>query len=249
MAKFNLKTYIKINGDEHIESRLDQDRGSIPKVIEEKQLEEGRVPESNVIMEKLLDKTRTQEATTVTELQLNNNDVALKDSSVTRDLSTFDGDINKIEEQRLANDPVEKEKYIDANETPKKLRWWEDTKSPDGLKLTKNDKEIKQAQLSLVDEEDIDEFEELRFDRPDRWTDLVDVWEEERNPTFKPFKGEDVDIEDFEIIDNPLQIDDFQANSTCNVLREFTKSLYFQGNRNVVVYGVDMSIALSQLAR
>jgi len=40
----------------------------------------------------------------------------------------------------LKNDPTEDEKYTDASEVPKGLRWWENVKSPDGLKVANTKK-------------------------------------------------------------------------------------------------------------
>ena len=46
--KFNLKNYQKINGNEHIDMRLEQAREGSPDVINEKQLESYRATEADV---------------------------------------------------------------------------------------------------------------------------------------------------------------------------------------------------------
>ncbi len=141
--KFNLKTYQKINGDEHIDMRLEQSREEAPNVINEKQLDVGRVQEKNVITEKLLEDKRTGEETEITEKRLDTHKP--KFANKYRNPEAFTGDMNKLEEKRLENDPVEKEKYNPASEVASQFRWWEDVKSPDGLKLAqKKTKKIAQ---------------------------------------------------------------------------------------------------------
>jgi len=51
--KFNLKDYVKINGDIPIGSRLMEEHGNIPNDITEKQLDKDRVEEKQVTIEKL----------------------------------------------------------------------------------------------------------------------------------------------------------------------------------------------------
>ena len=129
--KFNLKTYQKIDGDEHIDMRLEEARGNIPDVINEKQLEPYRAGENDVLTEKLLETKRIGEETEITEKRLDTHKP--KFANKYRNPSAHEGDMNKLEEQRLQGDPVEKEKYEMASETPKQFRWWEGVKSPDGL--------------------------------------------------------------------------------------------------------------------
>jgi hypothetical protein len=157
--KFNLKTYKKISGDQHIDSRLKEDHEKAPNEINEKQLEKYRADEPTTLTEKQLEENRksnkTAEATKVIERQLDTEkgkfDVKLRNSSA------YEGDLPKLEEQRLKGDPVENEKYEDASQTPKGLRWWEEApKSPDGLKL---------AQKKSVAQKTA-QYRELEFTKP-----------------------------------------------------------------------------------
>ena len=141
MSNFNLKNYQKISGDEHIERRLRNEHGNIPNEINEGQLEKARATEPTELTEKQLEKVRSGGANEITEKRLDTDKAKFANSY--RNPSAYEGDINKLEEKRLTNDPVEKEKYEDASETPKGLRWWDEApKSPDGLKLAqkKNEK-------------------------------------------------------------------------------------------------------------
>ena len=165
--KFNLKTYQKISGDEHIDSRLEEDRGNIPNEINEKQLETHRGTEPEVLIEKQLDDARQEkEATELPEKRL---DTKKGDFEIKyRNPSAYEGDINKLEEKRLASDPVENEKYTDASETPKDFRWWE-AKSPDGLKVAR--KRIETAEVAT------EEVKELEFGQPESWGRVVELEE------------------------------------------------------------------------
>jgi len=200
--KFNLKNYVKINGDVPIGSRLMDEHGDVPDEVTEKQLDKDRVPEENVTIEKLLEKTRLGGADMLPEGRLNTETSMF---GKYRDSSAYDGDMNKVEEQRLAGSPVEKEKYTDSSETPKKLRWWEDGgKSPDGLKLANNKKPIKVAQ-ALQDEDFFEEEEEspeeLSFDNS--WERVPEVWNEEGEGVLpektNPLLG---NVDEFDVVDN-----------------------------------------------
>jgi len=157
-SKFNFKDYVKINGDIPIDARLQDEHGDVPEEVTEKQLDRDRSPANEVTIEKLLENTRTGGAYILPEGRLNTEKSLF---GKYRNPEAFKGDINKVEEQRLAGDPVEDEKYTDASETPKKLRWWEEGgKSPDGLKLTHNTKPIKVAEKEWIDGLDEDEDED-----------------------------------------------------------------------------------------
>jgi len=106
-------------------------------IITEKQLDENRFPVEETTLEGLLEKTRTGSAYSTTEALLDNTKANFDIKF--RDESAYSGDINKLEEKRLANNPVEDEKYESLSEVPKKLRWWEG-KSPDGLKVANKKK-------------------------------------------------------------------------------------------------------------
>jgi len=154
MSKFNLKNYKKINGDEHIESRLQESHQEAPDQINEKQLDKYRGTESEQITEKQLDKVRKGGADVLTEGRLSNDKSHFNIKY--RNEDAHKGDINKLEEKRLKNKPVEDEKYASASETQKKLRWWEGVKSEDGLKLASTEKKIKK----IAQEEDVlEEFQ------------------------------------------------------------------------------------------
>lgn len=163
MPKFNLYDYKKTNGDEHIEQRLQKDHVSEPNEINEKQLEQGRADEPLELIEKLLEKTRPGGDDVITEKRLN--DVKASFGVKNRNPEAFEGDMNKLEEKRLLNDPVEDEKYNDASTTPKAFRWWE-TKTDDGFKLASSGKQKKTAEFDDMDYdpmgyEDIDEYNDL----------------------------------------------------------------------------------------
>jgi len=224
--KFNFKNYIKIDGSDPIGSRLMKEHGNIPNEITEKQLDRDRITEKDVTIEKLLEKNRTGEADILPEGRLNSEKSKL---SKYRNSSAFEGDINKIEEWRLANDPVEDEKYSNSSSTPKKLRWWEENKSPDGLKLTSNKKQIKTSEYTpnywdedVVDEnndedfedfEDFEEGDELSFDVDKGLGRIKDVWNEEgvEEDISRPVLSED----DFTIVEDtsipkPENIEDLE---------------------------------------
>jgi len=182
--KFNLRSYQKISGDEHIEKRLRGEHEKEQNEITEEQLESGRVPEKEALIEKLLEKTRTGEADVLPEKRFETTNDGLYQH---RNSSAFEGDINKLEQKRLENDPVEDEKYEDASETPKQFRWWEEGGSPDGLKLAKSKKSMKRT---------AQDFSETSFDEGERWGRLPKVWsEEEEDIGFSP----EPTLEDFDV--------------------------------------------------
>lgn len=158
--KFNLKNYKKINGDEHIDMRLEECRSEAPNVINEKQLEDYRSTESNVTIEKMLEKNRTGEETEITERRLDTHKA--KFANKYRNEEAYTGNMNKVEEQRLQGDPSEKEKYEAASEAPKQFRWWEGVKSPDGLKVAQK----KTEKIIVAKEENDEKYEEMTFDKP-----------------------------------------------------------------------------------
>jgi len=141
MATFNLKKQAKKDNhdnhddhDDHIERRLKNEHKDQKNMITEKQLKDYITETEVQLTEKQLEDNRGGPEGT-TEARLNASTSKLMKH---RDESTHIGDINKLEEQRLANKPVEKEEYKPASETPKALRWWEKSDSPDGLKLAQS---------------------------------------------------------------------------------------------------------------
>jgi len=184
MAKFNLKNYKKTDGDEHTDRRLEEHRVEAPEQITEKQLEEGRVEEQDQTIEKQLEKVRADGADkylpdVITEGRLEKLEGRFDIKH--RNEATYSGDMNKVEEQRLSKDPVEKEKYESASEvTTKAMRWWEEKKSPDGLKLAS-----KKNKVARVDTEEAQEVleetlvpPEEREEAADTSARLFDPWEE-----------------------------------------------------------------------
>ena len=217
---FNLKKYAKKadKTDALTDAQLEGTRSETPNEISEAQLEKGRVPESNVTIEKMLEKARTGEATTVTERQLDTTKPAF--GSKMRNAAAYKGDINKLEEKRLASNPVEKEQYKPASEVAKKNRWWEDNKSPDGLKLSKSDKTVKKAQEKP-----------LSFDKP-RWEEAY--WDEAEGA---PERSWDELVED----EDPLDLeDDF------DILEEQGESVSFEdvGYQEREIKGTPMAIGV-----
>ena len=70
MSKFNLINYQKIEGDEHIERRLQEQHGKEVDQVSEGQLKPCRVDESESITEKQLDKVRIGGGETLVEKML-----------------------------------------------------------------------------------------------------------------------------------------------------------------------------------
>lgn len=163
--KFNLKDYVKISGDEHIESRLRKSHEDSKDVINEKQLEDYRATEVDSLTEKQLDSKRggNKEASELVEKRLDTDKSRFANKY--RNPDAYKGAINKLEEKRLANNPVEKEKYEAASTTGKKLRWWENTEDPMGMKLARNRRLQRKAQFEdFEDDYDGGELDEDTMD-------------------------------------------------------------------------------------
>jgi hypothetical protein len=198
--KFNLKDYQKISGDEHIDTRLSKSRTEAPNVINEKQLEDYRGTEANVTIEKLLEKTRTGEEDEITEKRLDTHKSLFANKYRNEDAHT--GDMNKLEEQRLKNNPVEKEKYEAASETPKKQRWWEGVKSPDGLKVA----EVTGRTIAVARQTTPD----FPYEKPEDVNESL--YEEKTNP-ITVMNPEDVNPMDSDLdINDDFEIDDIASN-------------------------------------
>lgn len=200
--KFNLKNYVKISGDDHIEYRLKNEQDDkAPNEIGESQLSGYRGKELNYLTEKQLDDKRTGGADQVVERRLDKQKSKFRNSY--RNKSAYQGDMNKLEEKRLQNNPVENEKYESASFTPKGLRWWEGKKSPDGLKIA--NKINKKAQV-----------EELTFDKP-RWGEVPTETGEEEEYWRDP---EEIAEEEFDIIDESLLEDEYDPDLSVDVFEE-----------------------------
>jgi len=188
--KFNLKWYQKVSGDDHIERRLRDQHKDVKEQINEKQLEDYRTGVEEVVTEKLLENKRPGPKEVITEGRLNNDNS--KFAIKYRNPEAYTGDINKLEEKRLLNDPVENEKYEDATNTQKQPKWWEGKKSPDGIKIadTLKKKAVEELDFSSPRWEDISEGEEGLlpekdtageddFDEPDEDFEIVEKSNEE----------------------------------------------------------------------
>lgn len=132
MSEFKFKVYEKVPADDHITFRLMKQHEDPKTTITEDQLKNLRVKEEDNITEKQLESRRTGSSDKITEFNLSKTKGSFGVKH--RDETTFTGNINKLEEQRILNKKREDAKYESASATPKKLRWWE-VKSPDNLKI------------------------------------------------------------------------------------------------------------------
>lgn len=147
--KMSFPVFEKTDGDEHITYRLRKEHVDEQDTLTEDQLKDSRVEEKNVIMEALLESKRTGSADKITEKNLN--DSKAKFGSAHRNEDAYTGDINKLEEKRLAGHKMEDEKYELAGETPKNLKWWEIELGKDQLKLAEKRKGKVIAQATPFD--------------------------------------------------------------------------------------------------
>jgi len=236
--KFNLKTYQKIDGSQHIDMRLNESRGNIPDVINEKQLESYRATEADVTIEKLLENNRTGEETEVTEKRLDTHKP--KFANKYRNPAAHEGDMNKLEEQRLSGDPAEKEKYEAASQVGKQLRWWEGVKSPDGLKLASTEKKTTLAAKGDEDFDDPeDKVDEMKFDKP-RWGEAEEEEDEGVTDTGIP-KNLPKTPEDFEVVEETAPSGDpsFAMTVTKSRFLPNPNKPYLSGVYMVLSYDVD----------
>jgi hypothetical protein len=124
--EYKFKCYEKIDGDEVIEYRLKNEEHTDKDIeeISEAQVEPNRVPEKETTIEGPLSQQRTASSDfEIIERQLDTKKGEFGNKY--RNEAAYSGDINKLEEKRLLNDPVEDEKYKPASVTPEGLRWWE----------------------------------------------------------------------------------------------------------------------------
>jgi len=186
MSKYKFVIYEESDGDLHTDSMLGQDHGDIPEEVTNKQLEPLHVGNQDKTMESLLEKARTGSAEVLLEKNLD--DSKEQFGSKHRDASTYEGDISKLEEKRIATNNIEKEEYEPASETPKRQRWWE-LKTKDGLKIASK----KEAQSG-------DYLNDIDWDMLDRDQD-------------DDFPVDDLD-NDFSIddLDNDFSIDDLDSS-------------------------------------
>ena len=136
---FNLKKYLEKSSAKVKDATLTEyqlrntgkDTPKEPEQISEAQLAKQRTDKDpDTITEKQLDKVRKESGSEVLiEKQLDTS----KSKIVTHRSDTYSGNVPKLEEQRLAGKPVEKEKYEDAATTDKK-KMFPQVKGKDGLK-------------------------------------------------------------------------------------------------------------------
>jgi len=200
MSKYKFVSYEKLDSDAHTDRMLGEQHEEAPEEITNKQLDSYRSKsEPEVTIEKLLENKRTGSSDVILERNLDTS----KDQfgSNHRDASTYEGDIPKLEEKRLASENVyEKEEYEPASETPKRQRWWE-VKSEDGLKIAFK-KEAQDFDAD-IDWESLDR----RYGYEDDEIGFEDVNEDfPIDSTEADFPIDD--IENFEIDENDFDIDD-----------------------------------------
>ena len=120
--------------DDHTERRLrGESTVEAPDSIHEDQLKKLRTDKSLPLAEKYLDKNRTDDVTTTIEGRLNKSKGGFHKH---RNSDTSKGDLNQLEAQRVADKKrQEKEKVEPASETPKELRFYEETPGKDGIRL------------------------------------------------------------------------------------------------------------------
>ena len=160
-----------------------------PTSITQKQLDDYRGKEEENTTEARLEKVRTGNDGRVTEGLLNESKSKLVKH---RNSETHTGDINKLEEQRVANkkrQETEEQKAI--AETDKDLRFWEKPAGKDGLKLAHN--------FPIIFKTADDELDILQGDDPYAYEDWEDrllkrdlehsvrspVLEQEQDPLFE----------------------------------------------------------------
>jgi len=168
MSNFNLSGYLKKifsakkkedkQGDQ-IETKLNEKnkKEEEPQEITEGLLKKDREDTEETTIEKKLEKVRAGSKEMLVEGQLDKSKSAIMKH---RNAETAKGNINKLEEKRLAGETMESEKQEPASEADKPRRFWE-VKSPDGLKLAKS---VKIAQAL---DYDIDVVDELPRTTPD----------------------------------------------------------------------------------
>ena len=139
MTTFNLKKYLEKNAKKSEDATLTEHQlrntgkttPKEPEQISEAQLAKQRSgKDPDTVIEKQLEKVRKESGSeTLIEKQLDSS----KSKIVSHRSDTYSGNVNKLEEQRLAGKPVEKEKYEDAATTDKK-KMFPEVKGKDGLK-------------------------------------------------------------------------------------------------------------------
>jgi len=223
---FNLKNYLLSLAEKKkdaipTESSLRGGKDSKdPTEIFEKQLEPRHKEEEVQPIEKKLEKGRKAAETEVklTEGRLNSSKSKL---AVHRNPEAFEGNVPKLEEKRLANKPVEKEKYEAASTTDKKKMWPVMT-GKDGIRTASLDFNITWTKKAAYDDDFdmpgersiLDVAGPVEMIDPDL-NDLIEevgedvtksrAWRSEYDPQ------EDVDVDDEEDEDEKFSASDVKA--------------------------------------
>ena len=192
---FNLGGYLKHlfsakkeDSGQQIETKLVEKnkKEEEPQEITEAQLKKDRKDTEENTIEKKLEKVRAGSQEMLTEGQLNKSkSTIMKHRSAEK---TAKGDINKLEEKRLAGETMESEKQELASEMDKPKRFYE-VKSPDGLKLAKSINIVKVSQF------DIDEVDSLNREDEDAGQGDINISDFEDvnvTPSFKEEPSPDV---------------------------------------------------------
>ena len=143
--------------------------------ITENQIDKDRKETSNDTIEKKLEAVRTGSEESLVEKQMDDSKSKLVQH---RNADTASGNINKLEEQRVKKDNVEKQKPETASEVDEPRQFWKN-KSPDGLKLASTKQtsfydfpiEIKLSKATKIASE-TDENEDILADPTDEQFDF-----------------------------------------------------------------------------
>jgi hypothetical protein len=189
-----------------------------PNVISEKQLGAERKDGEALITEKRLEGVR-KEAHVEAKLPEARLDDSKSKLATHRNSSAYEGNIPKLEEKRLANKPVEKEKYEPAAVTDKKIMW-PVMKGKDGIRTASSDFNINWVKSAKVTEYDVGEEPILDVDAPTERldADLQDIIEEVTRDIDVSRAGEPaVNVKDDELGDEDDQKFDFVGKQELDV--------------------------------
>lgn len=159
MSTFNLRKHLQAksnSGDTHVDKALSESHEKAPNAVTNKQLEKDyHAKTPSVLTEKQLDPAREDDAGCSIEGRLNKRKSKFEIKH--RNADAYTGNINKLEEKRVAGEKMEDEKYEAASCTNKNMRWWE-TKTNDGLKLAS--KKFAQTSESIIPEHERQNLDE-----------------------------------------------------------------------------------------
>ena len=131
-ARAVMKLAEKVDLDAPTEQRLrKKDDSDAPDALTEKQIDKDRTDGDAVPTEKRLEKVRTGAAEVLVEKMLDDSDSKLVKH---RNAEAHTGDMNKVEEQRLANKDRQDTEEAKAASTTEKALSFKEVKGPDGLR-------------------------------------------------------------------------------------------------------------------